>query len=146
QPLCFQRRCLELMDHVPSSYGCTIPSTTSRGTTTAIIASPAIKPDDSGTRYRPYVRAFHFDQTISTTPPRNMTKMTAAGTSIPIPTPVGEGTNRCHLPDSRTASRIPISEPTIKAVTAPGGSALSPRDRISANPAHLRDIGELKPA
>src|SRR5438132_14234090 len=71
--------------------------------------------------------------------------MTAAGTSIPIPMPVGEGTQFTPRV-SRTAKMTPIMEAITSAPTAPGGNALRPFERISAKPAHFREIGELSPA
>jgi hypothetical protein len=63
------------------------------------------------------------------------------GTSMPMPTAVGEGIQAtCRL--SRTAKITPMSEAMTRAVTAPGGRALTPCERISAKPAHFREIGE----
>src|SRR5947208_3416146 len=81
----------------------------------------------------------------STTEPRNITKITEAGTNIAMPTPVGDGTHVAPRP-SRRAKMMPRTAPTTSAPIAPGGSALKPFDRISAKPAHFRDIGEVRPA
>ena len=41
---------------------------------------------------------------------------------------------------------MPRTAAITTASTAPGGRALNPLERISANPAHLREIGEESPA
>src|SRR5262245_4982927 len=74
-----------------------------------------------------------------------MTKITAAGTSIPIPTAVGEGTQvTCRL--SSTAYDTPKRKAMTSAATAPWDNALKPCERISPNPAHFREMGDESPA
>ena len=120
---------------------CTSPIATNSGMITATIASPAMRPDASGTMYCSLELLLARRHTRSTIPPKNMTRTTAKGTSIPMPAPVGDGSQSTPR-DSRIASRIPMSDPITSAVTAPCGSALVPRDRISANPAQSRDVGD----
>src|SRR6266851_7021730 len=62
-----------------------------------------------------------------------------------MPAPVGEGTQEC-LRSSRTVKMTPRIDPMTSAVIAPAGNELSPFERISAKPAHFREIGEVSPA
>ena len=59
--------------------------------------------------------------------------------------PVGDGTHLIFRSSSRV-NRMPSATPTNSAGTAPAGSASKPCDRISANPARRREIGDDRPA
>src|SRR5438093_10559386 len=137
--------CLYLSDRLFLSPQRTRPKTTNSGTMTATMASPAMNPEASGTIYNSCDRRSARHQRRSTKLPKNITKITAAGTSIPMPTPVGEGTQLAWRV-SRSANMMPRTAAITTASTAPGGRALNPLERIYANPAHLREIGDEGPA
>ena len=72
--------------------------------------------------------------------------MALAGTSIPIPMPVGEGTHFLLIRvSSSTVNRIPSTTAITSAMTAPRGSALRPWERSLANPAHRCEVGTWRP-
>ena len=120
-------------------------SATRIGMITATIASPAMNPEASGTRcFVACFGALRF-HIRATRPPRNIVMIALAGTSMPMPIPVGDGTLLFHLVPSSTVNRIPSTTAIPSAASAPWGSADSPPASSFANPDHFCEIGDCRP-
>src|SRR2546425_7101617 len=105
-----------------------------------MIASPAMKPDASGTRWRSACFGAVRFHTSATRPPRNMVMIALAGTSMPMPIPVGDGTLLFQRVPWSAVNPIPSTSAIASAASAPCGSAENPADNSFAKPAHFWEI------